>query len=411
MLRWSLANVCADLLALKSQHLSFRYLVVAGSILSLSMAALLFRQVSLVAALTSISLAFLCVVLVVWYWVEDSAHRRRLLLREANPSERDGINPDLRDEVALACAGLLVIVPVALFVMNDRWLGFQIAKDRFGIQAAICGDSADALCGIARDAFQLQAWLLFTVEHFVANAPFGGFLTTWLMPDSGVQKSGWGSSVALFGVQLLFGGLIFKLVISYFSKTQDQIKDAIDLFRVSPFMAAGLGPIAVASLVAEIERMDKSSEPQREKILSNAFEALLEIGQVYEYAVASLDGRTAAAVKARFDAMLVHANAAPNGEFSRGDLKTAASLVCLAGIETKIRVLVDEVKADRAGHYKRMQLIDALIENGRGERREMALLEIMNNDPWTEVANRVKRWRERVLVVNDIRSSAKAAAR
>lgn len=258
-LQWQAAKGVAWLLGLRSEHKSVQFGGISAVVISCLIWAVLLREqnnsIAFLFSLTSICVFFA----VVWYWLELSDKQDRVVLKEEFSEPADKNNPDLRLHLYLAGASLLFSVPVLLYVINPEILKLLANPDRLGI-AQVCvwiGGSSGA-CNPPPAVFEIQSWMLLTLEAALKNVPFGEFIARQLTGQTGIDanSSQLGRHVQN-GLQLLFGAFIATWLRGKLSQQHDQIQLAKKYLPKSSFLAAGLGPAMLPELEAAIKEWDQ----------------------------------------------------------------------------------------------------------------------------------------------------------
>lgn len=231
-------------------------------------------------ATASLLIAAGFVAYLIYDWFAQEARRRRVQLGEEPPHPDDAKNPDLRDEVATICIGILLVTPLLLQTLNDSYLHYNVAKDKFSVGATLCGaDTPGTFCAENQRLWQLPSWFLFTLTAFAQLAPIpeevGKLSTEW----TGVTATETTPPAAGLGLKLLFVGFLGTFVWGQYKNVARNINDAISALKVSPHFAAGLGPIALTALKKVIDDPDEDDVRKHNAIL-----AIADIAEKYPLA-------------------------------------------------------------------------------------------------------------------------------
>ncbi|MEQ1754219.1 MAG: hypothetical protein ABL973_08790 [Micropepsaceae bacterium] len=280
---WNLAataKICARELGLRVDDPIFRYVYLSAIFGFLYTAASWFGSGLLGASIAVLAFAYSIVFFTVGFWFLDEQRKRKVLLRDENPNADDAGNPDMRNTVFFVCAQLFLIAPLALLLLNPSYFHFTVDNDHFGIRKLFCAGQSNAwLCSAPCGVFEFPSWFLYTLIGLVRFVPVGDEYHHLVLGISGVQSTPETPALVDGGLKLLFGSFLLSLVVGQVRKVDGRIAEAVEMLKISPELAAGMGPMMIGSLKKVI--VDPPSLIVRE----NAILAVGKIAHHYPYEV------------------------------------------------------------------------------------------------------------------------------
>ncbi len=284
----------AELLALSSGDSVLRFGCLALTFLFLIVAACLFVPTAPSVSIAVFVLAYFVVGFVVYFWFLVEKRKRSIQLKLSVPNGHDAEIADLRNTVYFACAQLFLITPLLLQSFNGALLHFIVEPDLLGVRSLACeGNSVAMVCQLAERAAEFPAWFGYTLLSLVKFAPVGDELHTSVLSMTGVTPSPSTPAFVDLGMKTVFGTFLVTLVVGQVKKIEGRINEAIELLRVSPEFAAGMGPIMLPALQFVV------SSSEDAVVREHAVKAVSNIARHYQYEI------TLNEVRDRFETLLI----------------------------------------------------------------------------------------------------------